>query len=81
MDREPLLCDLDPVDEARGNHPPADKALKPAKREQTDKLELQIPRQRAAQPEENKRQRDRKADDPAEQPMAPFPEENELEAI
>src|ERR1700709_1933646 len=79
MRRQPILRDLDPVGEARGHHPPADRTLQRAETEDQPQPPLQLGSEHAAPEEEQERQQIDRADHAAEQPVAPFPPEDGLE--
>ncbi len=81
MDREPLLRDFDAMHEAGFHHPPADEALQSAERQDADEFPFQSLRDHAAQPEDDERHGEDDADQPAQQPMAPLPEEDEFEPV
>ena len=73
MDRQPLLRDLDAMDEARGDHPPADEALQAAQGENAGEPPAQAALDLAAREKPHERDREQHADQPPEQAMAPFP--------
>ena len=80
MGCQAILADIDAVDEAGRNHPPADGALQAAESEQRQQSRLEVRLQHAGEPEKNERQREHGADQPPEQAVGPFPPVDELEA-
>ena len=79
MRGQPILRDFGALRQARGDHPPADRALQPAETEDDPQPLFQFGRERAAPQKEKERHQISKADEAAEQPMAPLPPENRLE--
>ena len=80
MRRQPILRDLDPIGEAGGHHPPADRALQRAESEDRSTAARRSPA--AIQPRHrNQRNGSRNAApiSRAEQPVRPFPPEDGLE--
>ena len=61
------------------DHVPAERALRAAEQQQGDQPPAVAVRDRALPREPGQRQREGEADQPAEQPVHPFPEEDELE--
>jgi hypothetical protein len=81
VDGEPDVADVGPVDEARGDHPPADRALQGAEREDEAELPAIAARDRPLPREPQQGQSESEADDPAEQPVDIFPEIDALEVL
>src|SRR5262249_44285201 len=79
MRAEAILRDLDPLREARGHHPPADRALQCAEAEDQPEPAPQLRTYAGARQEIEERQQIDNADDASELPMAPFPPEDRLE--
>src|SRR3546814_12517210 len=73
------VADLRPVNQARGDHPPADSPLKTAKGEQADEAPAIAGWNGATRPEPEEREGKGQADDAAEQPVDIFPEIDFLE--
>ena len=80
MRRQPLLSHLDPARQPRTDHPPTDETLQTAERENPQHLPFQAARQHVPRPENDQRDKQREAEQPADQPVRPFPEEDRLEA-
>ena len=81
MDREPVLRDLDAVGEPGRHHPPADAALQRAEPEDRPQPPAQARLDPALHQEPQERQQERGADQPAHQPVRPFPPEDGLELV
>ena len=81
MRRQPVLRDFHAIGEARGHHPPADRALQRAEPEDEPQQRAQRRRHGAAPQEEQKRQQERRADHAAKQTVRPFPPINRLERV
>ena len=81
MGRQPVLADVDAVDQARRHHPPADGALQAAEHQQPDQLRRQPALDAAGRPEEQQRQREDEADAARQDAMRPFPPEDALERV
>ncbi len=79
MRRQPILRHLGAMRQARRHHPPADRALQRAEREDHPQPLLQLGTERAAPQEEQERQQIDRADHAPEQAVAPFPPEDGLE--
>ena len=77
--RKAEMADVRPVDQAGHDHVPAQRALQPAEDEQADELPAIALRDRALRREPDQRQREGHADQAADQPVEPLPEEDELE--
>ncbi len=79
---EPILRDFNPSGEPRCHHPPADRALQPAKPENDPQPALEIAALQPAAPQKpQERQQVDRADHAAQQPMAPLPPEDGLELV
>ena len=76
-----ILRDIRAVNEAGGHHPPADEALKAAKRQKADQRQAQALFDATGEPEEGERQSEDDADGAGKQSMRPFPPENRLELV
>ena len=81
MDGKPVLADIDPVDEAGLDHPPADETLKTAQCEKKEQSRLQPVLDAPGEPENGKGNGKDEADHAAEETMPPFPPENGLERL
>ncbi len=79
MDGEADVADVGPVDQSRGDHPPADRALQRAQCEKPAEPPAIAGRNRPAQREPGERKREGEADQPAEQAVDIFPEIDVLE--
>jgi rhodanese-related sulfurtransferase len=75
VDGEADVADLRPVDQARGDHPPADRALQPAEHEQAGEPPAIAARDRPLPGEPEQRKGEGEADEAAEQPVDIFPED------
>ncbi len=82
MRGETILRDFDPSGEPRGHHPPADRALQPAKPENDPQPALEIAALQPAPPQKPQEgQQIDPADHAPQQPVAPFPPEDGLELV
>ena len=81
MERQAVLRDLDLLAEAGTHHPPADDRLEGQEAGRDRDLPSERALERPADPEPERRENERRADDAGEQPMAPFPPEDGLEAF
>src|ERR1043165_8177316 len=81
MNREAVLRSGDARLEAALDHPPADEALQPAKREEHHHARNARARNRAGPDEEEKGDQENKSDQPAQQTVGPFPPVDSLELI
>ena len=79
MGCEPQMADLDIVGQAGLDHPPANKALQSAQRQQAQQPGVITLRNCPPEPEPGQRQGKGQTDHPAEQAVKPFPEEYDLE--
>ncbi len=79
MGGKAVVADRGAVDQARGDHGPAQRALEPAQHEHDHQARLEFGREPAAQPEPGERQGEGEADQPAPQPMEEFEPEDLLE--
>ena len=73
------MADIGSPGQPRFDHPPTDRALQPAKREQREQPKAVTRRNRAAKRKPKKRERKGEADQSTEQPVHPFPEKDKLE--
>ena len=80
MGGEPVVADRGPVDQAAGDHVPAERALQAAEHEQRGQRWDQPARQAAAQQQGDETGQEHDADQPAEQPVQIFQPEDRLEA-
>ncbi len=76
-----ILTDINPINQARRHHPPADKALQSAEYQSDHQSGLQPRLDTACSPERNHWHKEGNADEPAKQPVPPFPPEDELELV
>src|ERR1700734_1284774 len=79
MEGEAVLADLDAALKTARDHIPADAAFERAQGEDQRELGRERARDAAARPEIKERQGEGEADEPAQQPVEIFPEENALE--
>ena len=77
---EPVVADRGPVDQAAGDHVPAERALQAAEDEQRGQRRDQPARQAAAQQQSDEAGQEHDADQAAEQPVQIFQPEDRLEA-
>ena len=81
MRRQPVLADVDALDQPGRHHPPADRALQAAEHQQSDQLRLKRALDAAGRPEEQQRQREDEADAARQDAVRPFPPEDRLERV
>ena len=81
MGGETILRNLGPLRQARGHHPPADRALQRAEAEDQPQPPLQLRAEGAAPQKPEERQQIGRPDHAPEQPVAPFPPEDGLELV
>ena len=75
-----LRRNLNPARQTRFDHPPANRPLQSAQSQNSQQTISQRAGECAFEPEPDKRQGKGKPDHSAQQPVSPFPEEDELEA-
>ena len=78
---QPVLADGDPLDQARRHHPPADRALQPAEKEQADEARRHRPFDAAERKQHEERYGEDDADAARQGAVDPFPPENALELV
>src|SRR3546814_2464181 len=79
MGREAEMADVGALREPRCDHPPADRPLQSDKRRQREQPPAIARRNHAPPRIENERHEQRQPDQPAEDAVEPFPEEDRLE--
>jgi hypothetical protein len=73
MDCEPLLRHVNPSDQPRCDHPPADRALQRTKRKDQPQPPFELWLDPAAQLKKHERQQKGRPDQPPEEPVRPLP--------
>ena len=81
MGREPVLADVEAIDETALHHVPADGALNAAKREQAEQPWQERLRDEAQKPEHDKGHEEDDADEAAKEAVGPLPPVDGLELI
>src|SRR5680860_1732985 len=81
MSGEPVLADIDPVNETAFDHVPAKPALDATEDEQTQEARQQRARDIARDAEADEGQKEDDADEAAEKAMRPFPPIDGLEPV